>query len=275
MFEPENRYKTGLISYVIIFFIVNIFITLIIQSIFFSIQDINGDIFNEITQSNNMLIYLGDNYLNTEYFSTIKTILIMSSVGNFVIYLILFAVCIFVYKKDILFDLKFLKNKYNPLCFIFITLFIFIIYYSLTLLSGVLVQMINNLFKVDTSINQQTIVEILKVSPVLMFISAGILGPIVEELIFRKSIFGLIKSKKKALIISTLAFALIHVISSIGAGYNVIQLIVLTLPYLTGGLIFGVIYIIVEKNIIIPCIIHILSNIIAMIISMTIGIIIL
>jgi len=112
------------------------------------------------------------------------------------------------------------------------------------------------------SLNQITVIRSLESSgAVLMILSAVIMGPIVEELIFRKSIFGLFKSDKWALIVSTLIFGSIHLVGEA----SILSALVNGLSYFVMGFIFGFIYIKNKRNIFAPLAVHILSNTISII----------
>jgi membrane protease YdiL (CAAX protease family) len=89
-----------------------------------------------------------------------------------------------------------------------------------------------------------------------MVLSAVILGPIVEELIFRKAIFGLFKSDYAGLAVSTLAFGAIHLLSE----SSIASALVNGITYFIMGLIFGYIYIKNNRNLYAPLAVHIISN---------------
>ncbi|MBO4672828.1 MAG: CPBP family intramembrane metalloprotease [Bacteroidaceae bacterium] len=85
-------------------------------------------------------------------------------------------------------------------------------------------------------------------------ISIGIIGPIIEEFVFREGVLGyMLRSgvnKWVAIIASALAFGLIHI--------NPAQV-----PFAAAiGIIFGIIYY-KTGNIVIPCLLHILNNSVA------------
>lgn len=71
--------------------------------------------------------------------------------------------------------------------------------------------LVSRTFGVQTSINQTLFTTLLDQSPILMGVSTAILGPTIEELIFRYSIFRCIKNKKVALVVSSLCFGLLHI----------------------------------------------------------------
>ena len=85
----------------------------------------------------------------------------------------------------------------------------------------------------------------------ILYLLAGIvLGPAVEELFFRGLLFGYFRKFGfvPALIISTLLFVLPHIT---GGSFPITQI--------TGGLLFAIAYE-VEKNLIVPLVIHSLGN---------------
>lgn len=134
--------------------------------------------------------------------------------------------------------------------------------YVFGFLGNIISIVLSALFKerVLTSVNQLSIVETLHSGQaVMMIISVVLLGPIVEELIFRKSLFSLFKNKKLAIIISSLIFGLIHLIAEPS-----LASVIINLPsYLIPGLVFGYFYAQNDENILVPTIAHILSNLIS------------
>ena len=64
---------------------------------------------------------------------------------------------------------------------------------------------------VSTSLNQMVFTNLLSGSPVLMGITTAVIGPVIEEMIFRYSIFKIFKNKKTALIVSSICFGLVHI----------------------------------------------------------------
>lgn len=111
-----------------------------------------------------------------------------------------------------------------------------------------------------TAANQMVIEQTLQSNGmILIFLSAVILGPIAEELIFRKSIFGLIKNDKLALVISALSFGVIHLMSETTITDAVINGVV----YIALGFVFGYIYLRNKKNIAVNIAVHIVYNLVS------------
>ena len=182
---------------------------------------------------------------------------------NFVIYIALLPGIAYLLKMDIVFDYKEAKEQKGQF---FIAIIIGYLYIMLgNIASGYLSSFLSNIFGLvpGEAVNQEVIVSALRSDGmILMMISAIILGPIVEELIFRKAIFGLIKSDKMAIFISALVFGLIHL-----AGEASIQAALVNgISYFVMGFVFGYIYIKNNRNIMVPIAVHILSNLISIIV---------
>ena len=125
-----------------------------------------------------------------------------------------------------------------------------------------------------TASNQEAIISMFSSSPLAivgLFFTIVIMAPIVEELIFRKSIFTLIKDHKLALIISSLIFGGLHVISptisTIELLFNgeatyldVILEFIYIIQYSLMGLGFGIAYIKSRKNVTSTIFAHMLNN---------------
>lgn len=120
----------------------------------------------------------------------------------------------YVFRKSLIKDLKDFKNNFlRYILLIIASMFLFII------LSNIVVQVYKLLGIEGQSANQEIIEQALN-SPVrpLGFITVVFLAPILEELIFRKALFGVVEkkfnwSKTTAVIISTIVFSAIHVMS--------------------------------------------------------------
>lgn len=253
----EIKRKNGLytiIAYLVIFNLLGYFISSLIATI---LKSFNVDLTNK----------------ENAYTAT--------SFINLFIYLIMFVVLILIYKKDLLTDIKpFFKNKASNI--LLIILGSYGIFYVINGFVTVLVQSaeaninyisdfymmppFEQLLKVSSTATNQTDIEaILKSNGfIFMFLSAGIFGPICEELVFRKAFFDLCKTKEMGIFLSSLCFGLIHITSSVGY-FDGVSLLLMTIPYVVSGVAFGYIYIKNDCNIVVPTIVHMLSNIISMI----------
>ncbi len=179
------------------------------------------------------------------------------SIVNFAVYLVLIPGVLYFLKPDLKMDLTEIKPKKNE---IFLGIIIGYAYIWIgNIISSYGSTFLSKLFnlQIDEAINQEIIISAVQSSgAILMVISAVFIGPIVEELIFRKALFGLIKKDSLALLASTVIFGLIHVIgeSSIQAA------LVNGLSYFVMGFVFGLIYLKNKRNIVVPILVHIVSN---------------
>ena len=208
-----------------------------------------------------------------KFFNLSMSVNDMNSYLNLLTYLVLFITLIFISHKELHNDITRLKE--DNVSILYKVVASYGIFYAINLCISMLSQNIdiyanicgnllgqrNNLVLVSD--NQSVIEEILgSKSAWAMIISAGILGPICEELVFRKGIFDICKTKEMGLIVSSLLFGSIHVISSLGM-YNGISIILMTIPYVFSGIALGIVYIKNDCNIWIPTIVHIASNVIS------------
>ena len=106
--------------------------------------------------------------------------------------------------------------------------------------------------------NQTSIVNAIKENAFLMALSTCLLAPIVEETIFRKCIFSYFEKDYIAIIVSTLAFSLIHVISSLD--------FIHILPYLITGALLSTGYALSKRNIYVTILAHAIVNTISYIV---------
>ncbi|PGZ95337.1 CPBP family intramembrane metalloprotease [Bacillus pseudomycoides] len=106
------------------------------------------------------------------------------------------------------------------------------------------------IFKVKPeSENTQNIIDIIKAAPLFMIVSS-IFAPILEEIVFRKILFGTLYKRYNffiAALVSSLIFALIH--------FDPTHLLV----YISMGLVFSFLYV-KTKRIIVPIMAHVLMN---------------
>ncbi|MGD9910096.1 MAG: CPBP family glutamic-type intramembrane protease [Candidatus Izemoplasmatales bacterium] len=163
---------------------------------------------------------------------------------------------IFINRKGYLSDLKIFwsdKKKF----IIQIVAGVALIYATMIVASVIL----NVLGVTGTSENEQTIQSMFSsdtTNIVLLFLTLVICTPIVEELVFRKALFGLVEPKfgaTAAIISSGAIFGLMHVL----AYGDFIQ----SIPYIGMGIVFGYMYHYSGKNIIVTMIMHGINNLVA------------
>lgn len=108
------------------------------------------------------------------------------------------------YKTSVV--LKFLKNV------IVVTLTLYLVRFAASYVSALLASIFN---LESTTIDNQTMIEsLLGSAPAMMIISACLLAPISEELLFRGAIKGAIKNKRVFITVSGITFGLAHITDS-------------------------------------------------------------
>jgi uncharacterized protein len=189
------------------------------------------------------------------------------SLLNFSIYITLLPLLLIILKKDLTEDWDSFK-QIKPMWFQIIAVgYLYIVIGNFV--AVYLQNFFSNLLGIlpTESVNQASIETALSSNgAIFMILAAVILGPVIEELIFRKAIFGLIKSDKIALAVSTFIFGAVHLL---GEGSILVGL-VNGIAYFIMGLIFGYIYIKNDKNIFAPIAVHILSNLISIVLIISI-----
>ncbi len=178
----------------------------------------------------------------------------VSAIYNFLIYLILFIPLFIFYRFELKHDIKELASSKEKRNYILISLLVF---YMVSVIASTISNLIYN---DSSSTNQDTIVQIVKNNALcfmLMTIQACIIGPIVEELIFRQALFDLINNKYLSIAISSILFASMHITSSTGSFRYMTAILI---PYLASGILFCIIYEKGHRNIW-PCIlVHMITN---------------
>lgn len=134
---------------------------------------------------------------------------------------------------------------------------------GLSIVSMLLKQILN--LGTDTSTNQSAINSILDSNGAfLMIISAVVIGPLVEEIIFRKVIFGLIPNDILAIIVSSTLFGLVHVTSE----PNFPLFFTNFIAYAGMGVFLGCVYKKNRHNLFLLYVIHALANLFSILGSM-------
>lgn len=283
--EPYDDYVVNIddyFGYAILVNVNNIYyneLLLVVDPVNEELTSLNTDVFLEIIQDMTITtwdggetlikIYAGKNqdlpfFFGADYFEVEGPVTEFSDLGtsilNFSVYLILLPAVFFILKFDFVGDFNEMKTKKNQWVPIIAIGYVYIIIGNV--FSNYASNLLANVFGIAESeaINQITIIRSLNSSgAILMILSAVIMGPIVEELIFRKSIFGLFKNDKIALVVSALLFGSIHLFSE----SSILAAIVNGLSYFTMGFVFGFIYLQNNKNILAPISVHMLSNLIS------------
>ena len=154
---------------------------------------------------------------------------ILDAFKNVILILILF----FIYRKDILKEWDIFRANMVD------NVDAGVKYWFVGLLCMVISNLVINLvFKTNGAGNEQAVQEYISYMPWMMLINAGILGPFIEEIVFRKTFKDAFKKKWLFVLLSALVFGGMHVIGNIHYWYDVLYII----PYGCLGGAFALAY---------------------------------
>ncbi len=154
-----------------------------------------------------------------------------------------------VYRKDLIADFK--KLKKDPLIKMDTAFRYWIIGLIIMIASNFLIQKLG----IGIASNETRVNTLLDTSPFIYGLSIAFIGPVVEELIFRKAFYDAIKNKWAFIISSGLIFGSLHIITSFTSVAEFLYLI----PYCSLGISFA--FIMADtKNVWPSIIIHIIHN---------------
>lgn len=162
------------------------------------------------------------------------------------------------YRKDIIKDIKDLfKNINNYMDTGFK-------YWLLGLLGMILSNfIILSIIPSAKTVNEETVQGMIRSSlPIISLLMIGIIGPIIEELVFRKSFKKAFNNKYLFIIGTGLFFGATHIIFSLNSLFDLFYII----PYSFLGIAFGIIYY-KTNNISVSIMMHIIHNTLLTIIS--------
>lgn len=113
------------------------------------------------------------------------------------------------------------------------------------------------------SLNQQAIERsLLSSTGILMVLMTVLFAPVLEELVFRKSMFRFFKNPYVAMVVSSLVFGLIHVTSET----NILDFITNLISYSASGFALGYVYIKNKNNVWSSILVHAVANAVSIII---------
>lgn len=176
---------------------------------------------------------------------------------TFFIELLYIIIIIYIYRKDLKEEIINFKNKFKE----------YIPKYLLVYLIGILLMVISNIIisritSYKLSGNESLIREYIKKYTLYMFFSSVLYAPIIEELIFRKTIKKLFNNKYLFIILSGLIFGILHI-----SNINDTNEILFSIPYIIMGIDFAYIY--HKTNNIFTCItFHLCHNLVLFIIQL-------
>ena len=114
---------------------------------------------------------------------------------------------------------------------------------------------IQYVFNLGLANNETSVRELINSAPIYMFLSACIIAPFQEEMIFRKTFKDIFSNKYLFIIFSGLIFGALHVVGSLTSFTDLIYII----PY---GFLGSMFALILSKtdNILVPISIHLIHN---------------
>ncbi len=141
------------------------------------------------------------------------------------------ALIFFFYYKDLLKEAKIYKETFKN------SFFKGLKYYFIGLLIMIFSNLIISFVLKDVSANENAVRDMLYDTPILTMISIVVIAPVVEELLFRKSLSPLVKNKWLYALISALLFGGAHLISGLDT-FKALDLLYL-IPYGSLGFVFA------------------------------------
>ncbi len=113
-----------------------------------------------------------------------------------------------------------------------------------------------------SSLNEEVLESVFsfKKYGIIMLLVTSICGPIVEEIVYRKSIFNILCNKPKwvPILVSTIVFALIHLISTTDVSAK--SMILIAIPYFVSSFILALSYEYSGRNIWVTISMHFVNN---------------
>ncbi len=171
---------------------------------------------------------------------------------NFLSVLSLFSILlifIFLFKEQLINDFHFLKKNHR---YLFKT---YLPYWFVALGLMAIANLTLYFFVTkDLSDNEQLVRQLFQTNPIIIYISAVIVAPILEELVFRGSFYYIFKNKFLFIFFSGILFGLIHV-----SGATSISQFLYVIPYSIPGFVFA--YALYKsKNFFVPIGLHFIHN---------------
>lgn len=159
---------------------------------------------------------------------TTKEAIIINCIASAIITILL----IFLYKKDLKEEFKIFKSNLSD------NIDIGIKYWLLGLAGMMISNIILSIFlNAGQAENEELVQKMIETLPYLLIISAGILAPINEEIVFRKVFKDNIKNKIVFVLVAGLIFGYMHV-----AGCDNLLQFLYIIPYSSLGISFAIMY---------------------------------
>ena len=185
-------------------------------------------------------------FMNIDYFK----------LSNFIFNSIYILILLFIYRKELKEEAKDYKKNYSN----YIKKY-FEIYLIGIILMGLSNFLLQKITPTSLSGNEEAVRKLIKLLPVYMTFSTVIFAPIIEEVIFRKTIKNIFGNNVLFVIISGLLFGLLHV-----TNFKDMNEIIHSIPYIIMGIDFAYIYY-KTKNIFTTITFHSFHNLILLLVQ--------
>ena len=188
--------------------------------------------------------------------------LMPSAIANYLVYVVLALYGSFLFKDRLIKQWDEIRKTKRQFFFGVLTGWLFL--FLMTVVFEFVSEMLKQFFGlVGQGLNQSNIQSTFQEQPILIAVFACVIGPLVEELIFRQTLLRYLRKSLPtwlSILIAGLAFALTHMHSLdlsewVGA-----------VGYLGAGLAFSIIYVKEKENIYYPLLVHMLSNSLSLVI---------
>ncbi|MBF9683337.1 CPBP family intramembrane glutamic endopeptidase [Streptococcus pseudopneumoniae] len=188
--------------------------------------------------------------------------LMPSAIANYLVYVVLALYGSFLFKDRLIKQWNEIRKTKRKFFFGVLTGWLFL--FLMTVVFEFVSEMLKQFFGlVGQGLNQSNIQSTFQEQPILIAVFACVIGPLVEELIFRQTLLRYLRKSLPtwlSIFIAGLAFALTHMHSLdlsewVGA-----------VGYLGAGLALSITYVKEKENIYYPLLIHMLSNSLSLII---------
>lgn len=188
--------------------------------------------------------------------------LMPSAIANYLVYVVLALYGSFLFKDRLFKQWNEIRKTKRKFFFGVLTGWLFL--FLMTVVFEFVSEMLKQFFGlVGQGLNQSNIQSTFQEQPILIAVFACVIGPLVEELIFRQTLLRYLRKSLPtwlSIFIVGFAFALTHMHSLdlsewVGA-----------VGYLGAGLAFSIIYVKEKENIYYPLLVHMLSNSLSLII---------
>ena len=184
------------------------------------------------------------------------TFLMPSTIANYLVYVVLALYGSFLFKDRLIQQWNEIRKTKRKFFFGVFKGWLFLI--LMTLVFKFVSEMLKQFFGlVGQGLNQLNIQSTFQEQPLLLAVFACIIGPLVEELLFRQLLLHYLQKRLPGLlsiILVGLVFALTHMHSLALSEW------VSAVDYLGGGLAFSIIYVKEKENIYYPLVVHMLGN---------------